>query len=681
MFECIRSLVVLVVANLLQIDNILLMGLDGSNLKSLTGHGGHKHGMGTFLAGGAAAVAASYGSHHMPHHGYGSHGYGYHSHHHHHGKLKHYKFKRAKIIAEKNVVAERPKHPQKKRQAATNASGFHHPKKLRGDYEASNVAAICVSATPEHESDAPADLITGLNICTIGASERFVIYFDSFCHSSTRASEVEGDSIIKSAIVSPVITEAVVTSHDVNVPSVPKMAVKIRKMDYHNCFTEFNVGTARQAYLNAEVRIRTDYCLSERKRLESECEKQADLLKISASEAAKKMHVSEIDALKQKSVALKNKKGTLDVKVAELLSSISSNELELKELNAIVSSLMFQKYGLLGQVHELESMCFGLRGQVSGYERLKEQIEESQDAQMNIVNDKVAKLDADLLEMTLHLEEKFYPHLLNTISGQRWLLTYGLKLGVVKCLNSQEYLSALGATISRAIKKGMQDGLSVGIDNGKAGRSLKDVAAYNPSAEADYTFALQRLREVDFPLLVEQKSHKDASIADVIDLLRLEGPLADAPVMSDLQPNIEQLKLPIHHPKDQVILGETSLLDALYVTHSRVERIRENIVAQRSALIGVSTPLVDLLSVENLVGAASTSDSMVVTAATTTAMSDTFAFASTVPPITIKDYEIMGTDGSEDAQGSGQGKVASFPNTVEFEKEELDTPLKHNPPS
>nr|GEX41027.1 hypothetical protein [Tanacetum cinerariifolium] len=164
-------------------------------------------------------------------------------------------------------------------------------------------------------------------------------------------------------------------------------------------------------------------------------------------------------------------------------------------------------------------------------------------------------------------------------------------------------------------------------------------------------------------------------------LLRLEGPLADAPGMSDLQPNIEQLKLPIHRPEDQVILGETSLLDALYVTYSRVERIRENFVAQRSALIGVSTPLVDLLSVENLVGVASTSDSMLVTAVTTTALSVTFASASTVPLITIEDYETMDTDGLEDAQGSGQGEAASSPNTVEFEKDNFDTNLKRDLPS
>ncbi|GKF52942.1 hypothetical protein Tco_0159852, partial [Tanacetum coccineum] len=171
------------------------------------------------------------------------------------------------------------------------------------------------------------------------------------------------------------------------------------------------------------------------------------------------MHASEIDALKHKNMALENEKESLDGKVIEFQSSVSTKDLELKELNAVVSSLRSQKDGLVGQVHELEATCSGLRDQVSSYKRLKEQIKEFQDAQINIVNEKVAKLDADLLEMALHLEENFYPHLLNTISDWRWLLTYGLKLAVVKCLNSQEYLSALGAAISRAIEKGMQDGL------------------------------------------------------------------------------------------------------------------------------------------------------------------------------------------------------------------------------
>ncbi|GJS06969.1 hypothetical protein Tco_0363765 [Tanacetum coccineum] len=403
-----------------------------------------------------------------------------------------------------------------------------------------------VSATPEHKSGPPTASITRLNLRTLGPTERFVISSDSSHHSSTNAAEAGIDSFVRS-VTPPVMTEAVITTNVASIPSAPALKTstkvvtlvhasmfhdsdstgmvkpdvagsshvpekelsmgsrdvnfetlhevfvpqwnvsndtllddhdvsrefidhlappvlfaQIRETDYHHLFMEFNVGTARQACLNAKVKMQTEYYLSERKRLESECEKQAELLKVSAIEAMEKMHASEIDALKQKNVALENEKESLDGKVVEFQSSVSTKDLELKELNAVVSSLRSKKDGL---VHELEATCFGLRGQVSSYERLKEQIEEFQYDQKNIVNEKVAKLDAGLLEMALHLEEKFYPHLLNTIS-------------------------ALGAAISRAIEKGMQDGLSAGIDHGKASKSLEDVTAYNLSAEADYTSAL-----------------------------------------------------------------------------------------------------------------------------------------------------------------------------------------------
>nr|GEY03848.1 hypothetical protein [Tanacetum cinerariifolium] len=189
-------------------------------------------------------------------------------------------------------------------------------------------------------------------------------------------------------------------------------------------------------------------------------------------------------------------------------------------------------------VHALETICFSLCDQVSGYELLKDRIEEFQDAQMKIVDDKVAKLDADLLEMACHLEEKFYPHLLTTISGRIWLLTHDLKLILVKCLNSFEYLTTLRAAISRAIEQGMQSGLAVGIDHGKEGRSLTDVADYNPNAEVNFNSTLQKLCKVDFLWLTELKSHKDVSVEDIMNLLRLEGPLADAPGAASTSGNV-----------------------------------------------------------------------------------------------------------------------------------------------
>nr|GEV62819.1 hypothetical protein [Tanacetum cinerariifolium] len=462
------------------------------------------------------------------------------------------------IIADKNVVTERPKRLRKKRQSVTDASGSSHPPNwCRGCGDLAYGTSL-VSTTPEYESGVLVDSITGLNIRTIGASERFVISSDSSHHFSTNAFGAEGDSIISSAVVPPVMTEAMVTFHAINIPPDLKM-VKANTAG-PSYFAIVQCGYHSSSLSKCEVRMRTEYCLSERRRLESECEKQAGLLKakddkvenlksqllLKEAEAIEKMRAVEIDAMKQRNVALKNEKESLDGKVAELQSSVAAKDLEVEDLNIIMSSLRSQKDGLVDQVHALETTCFGLRDKILG---------------------------------------KVLP--LTTISGRRWLLTHGLKLTVVKCLNSQECLSALGAAISRAIEKGIQDGLSVDIDHGKACRSLADVVAYNLAAEADYNFSIQRLHE---------------------------------------------------------------------------------------------NPLVDLLSIENLMGEADASNGMPTTTATTTALSTTFAFANSVPPITIEDYEIVGTDGPEDAQGNGQGNVASFP-TIVFEKEELDTTLERDLPS
>nr|GEY57398.1 hypothetical protein [Tanacetum cinerariifolium] len=217
--------------------------------------------------------------------------------------------------------------------------------------------------------------------------------------------------------------------------------------------------------------------------------------------------------------------------------------------------------------------------------------------------------------MACHLEEKFYPHMLTTISGQRWLLDHVLKL----------------------------DGLAAGIYHGKEGRNLTDCAIYNPSMEADFNSSLQKLHELYYPLLSKLKSHKDASVKDIMNLLCLEGPLADAPGMGDLQPDIEQLKVPIHIFKDQVVLGETSLSFALSVSHSRVEQIRANIAAERD----VWTPLSEPLSVQNLIGESSTSTGILAATVTRMTISTSFASAISIPSITVDDYEIVHADGGQ----------------------------------
>ncbi|GJZ28546.1 hypothetical protein Tco_0573193 [Tanacetum coccineum] len=153
-----------------------------------------------------------------------------------------------------------------------------------------------------------------------------------------------------------------------------------------------------------------------------------------------------------------------------------------------------------------------------------------------------------------------------------------------------------------------------------------------------------------------------------MNLLRLESPLVDAPGMSDLQPDVDQLMVPIHRSEDQAVLGSTSLLFALSVSRDRVERIRKNIAEHRSALTGVYVPLVEPLSIAALESAAGTSGTV---PDTTTALSVTFASTSTIPPISTDDYEIVHTDGQEGTDADGQTSTGAdanpFPSTDDAE--------------
>ncbi|GJS31611.1 hypothetical protein Tco_0492231 [Tanacetum coccineum] len=283
-----------------------------------------------------------------------------------------------------------------------------------------------------------------------------------------------------------------------------------------------------------------------------------------------------------------------------------------------------------------------LRAKVSQFENFVDQLEKFQDEKIKEVNEKFDKLSADFVEMALHLEEKFYPHLLTTISGRRWLLTNGMELAIAKCLNSNEYLSVLGAEIGKAIKKGMQEGLSAGITQGAEGRKLANVAAYNSSAEADYLSALQRLQSVNFSLIAELRANKDASVDTIMNLLRLEDTLAERLSLTESQPHVSQLMVPIHHSPDQRVIGASALSLSLDVSSSRVWKIKENIARHVSALRGVFIPLAEPLSV--------------------VALED--------------DYEVVHADGQESTGADGQtivgANVNPFPNIDDAELNVLE---------
>ncbi|GJT17118.1 hypothetical protein Tco_0875824 [Tanacetum coccineum] len=392
----------------------------------------------------------------------------------------------------------------------------------------------------------------------------------------------------------------------------PKFFASVRGMEHDQLFTEFNVRDARQMSLSAEdelLKVREGEIDNQKAQLLLRDAEAAEAIRLRAEasnfETVEMSLRGEVNALKERNTILEKERTTLDVKVTDLEASVAGKEREMTGLNARLTSVKSQNDNLVDRKVTVYEDCMG-------------QLEKFQDDRMKEVNDKFDKLYADFIKMALHLEERFYPHLLTTISGRQWLLTYGMELAITKCMHSPEYLSALGAAIGKAIEKGMQDGLSAGITHGAEGRALTDVAGYKPYAEADYIYAFQHLQNVNFTLLAELRSNKDASVDTLINILRLEETLIDRLGLTESQPHVDQLMVPIHHSPNKVFVGATALLLTLNVSNIRVRKITENIASQRSALRDIFVPLSEPFSAEVLMGMEGTSDTVPTTADTTT---------------------------------------------------------------
>nr|GEU57884.1 hypothetical protein [Tanacetum cinerariifolium] len=496
-----------------------------------------------------------------------------------------------------DVASLQPRRQRKRKIVVADASGpSHPPKKLREDYRAlsgastadkSRSSALAIATvtimTAAVDADVTVDRVPVVpSLFGVGSSSTAMT--DSVPRSFL---DVSGSDFLIGGIRT--VVDPNFNLQKMNLP--PNFFAFVREMDHDQLFTEFNVGAARQISLSAEL-------LKEAEAIEA-IRLRAEVFKFKATE---KSLQGEVGVLRDHSTTLEREKNELSVKVTDLSALVKVREQEVDDLDAQVTAIKLQNDNLVDQVHELEIYSVGLQEKVAAYEDFIGQLEKFQDKKIEEVNEKFDKLCADFVDMALHLEEKFYSHLLTTISRRRWLLTYVMELAVVKCLNSTEYLSALGAAISKAIDKGMQEGLSAGITHGT----------------------------------------EDASVDTIMNLLHLDDALAERLGLTESQPHANQLMVPIHHFLDQRVVGAFALSLSLDVSHSRVRKIRENIASHVSALRGVFVPLSELLSAATLKGTKGTSGS---THDTTTTLSVTFVFASTIPPISTDNYEVAHADG------------------------------------
>ncbi|GJX95307.1 hypothetical protein Tco_0351105 [Tanacetum coccineum] len=346
----------------------------------------------------------------------------------------------------------------------------------------------------------------------------------------------------------------------------PAFFQTVRGMEHEQLFAEFNVSAARNLSLSSEVRMRAEYNILEKKKWKSLAEEKDNLL-LEAIEGSLR---GEVASAKDHNGLLEQEHSALKLKVTNLESIIAERDRELSDLGTSALSLRSQNQSLVNQVHELETSSGGLREKLKMYEGSMRQLGEFQDSLVKPLEARLAEIDADFTRCCMHFQENFHPHLLNAIAGRRWLLTHGMKLLMAKCLNSTEYMEALGNAFGRAIEKGMQEGLAAGIKHGQAGRCLSDLEAYNPSAEANFNSAVRDLRDLDFSLLRDLSAKKDASTLDVMDLLRLDDAVAETchrrvrkmeRNLAERLPLLKDVFVSIDHPvsaKALAILSETS---------------------------------------------------------------------------------------------------------------------------
>ncbi|GJW32357.1 hypothetical protein Tco_0052389, partial [Tanacetum coccineum] len=197
-------------------------------------------------------------------------------------------------------------------------------------------------------------------------------------------------------------------------------------------------------------------------------------------------------------------------------------------------------------------------------------------------------------------------------------------------------LSDLGASSSSLKSQNQslvnQEGLAAGIEHGQAGRCLTDLEAYIPSAEADFNSAIRDLRDLNFPLLQELSNKKDASTWDVMDLLRLDDAVAETLGLTDLQPDVSQLMVPVHHKQDRVVIGSQALSVALDICRGRVEKMERNLIERLPFLKDVFVSIDDPLSAEAL-----TEPPAEVPA--TNVLSTVVIVPHTDPSVSVEDYD------------------------------------------
>ncbi|GJY64570.1 hypothetical protein Tco_0466030, partial [Tanacetum coccineum] len=618
-----------------------------------------------------------------------------------------------------NVVAEieapGPRRSKKKR-VTRGSEGIpaasHPPKRLRADYGTTGGSAVggkspsvlnrllqdslltveqgvpalptlpfitsSVTASPLEEGGDHTDSVTGPSLRTVGPSARFVVLSDSSHHSGAKSADPEVDSFVRS--VAPVMTTATTVTafvssvaatattsvdvgkdKDVPAPSVFACSSSSDKTDRTlSLFTgksgsEFVAGSIR-AGGDANVDLQEIYIpeWSVTKGFElndgRSCANMIDHFTPPAffktvrgmehEQLFAEFNVSAARNLSLSSeVRMRAEYNILEKKKWKSLAEEKNNLLQVKdkEIEELRSQLL--------QAKDESMECFEIKGDKPRiYHRLKGR-------ELSDLGASASSLRSQNQSLVNQVHE------LETSSA-------GLREKLEMYEGSMRQLEEFQDSLMKPLEARLAE-----IDADFTRRISSDLEAYNPSAEADFNFVVRDLRGLDFSLLRDLSSKKDASTWDVMNLLRLGDTVAEVLGMTDLQPDVGQLMVPVYHKQDKVVIGSQALSVALETCHRRMRKMERNLAERLPLLKDVFVSIDHPVSTEALAILPETSTEPPVTALITTALFTVVIRPNSDPFLLVKDYEnpdlagvvpedvILGPEGEGKVEGSTKGDV------------------------
>ncbi|GJW59297.1 hypothetical protein Tco_0106028 [Tanacetum coccineum] len=212
----------------------------------------------------------------------------------------------------------------------------------------------------------------------------------------------------------------------------------LRNMDYDQLFEEFNVGAARQICLGSEVRSRAEHELELKEKLRGKYdargvllrEKDAEIARLRSLLEEKKAESAEVPRLRDQVSALAADKSLLSAEVSALKKVVSQKDTDISlldsrasylksalddsqaacdEARSLISSLSSERDGLVSEVSTLHS----------AFRDFKEKMEAQQEEQAQELYNRVADLEAHVMDVSGRLEGEFYPAYLTALAGRK----------------------------------------------------------------------------------------------------------------------------------------------------------------------------------------------------------------------------------------------------------------------